>query len=205
MQNFNETEELEQLEPEQTAEAAGTPVGKLTLAVYDFAGTMMSAVIMIMLLFTFVFRLVGVSGRSMLPTLRDGDWMCVSAFCAIPEQGDITIVTQPNFFHEPIVKRIIAVGGQTVNITSSGDVYVDGKLLNEPYISEKLLSTGDFTYPLQIPEGKVFVMGDNRNESTDSRSAMIGLIDSEYLLGNVRFRFSPLSQWKIEYASFDYE
>lgn len=191
---------------------------KLTLNAYDMASVLASAIVTIMLIFTFLFRVVGVVGTSMVPTLNDGDWLLVSAFDKKPQYGQVIIITQPNWFEEPIVKRIIATENQKVDINfNKGEVYVDGVLLDEPYINNLTINQEEgVTFPLTVPEGCVFVMGDNRQGSTDSRSEKIGFIDENYILGVVKLRpfnvsndlyggkaeFSgyPFSQWKIEKA-----
>ena len=184
---------------------------KMTLNAYDMASVLASAIVTIMLIFTFIFRVVGVVGTSMVPTLNDGDWLMISAYDKNPEYGQVIIITQPNWFDEPIVKRIIATENQKVDINfEKGEVYVDDVLLDEPYINNLTINQEDgVTFPLTVPEGHVFVMGDNRQGSTDSRSEKIGFINENYIMGVVKLRpfnvdnytgkFSgyPLSQWKI--------
>lgn len=200
-------ENIEMNRTEQPEEAAEKET-KLTLAqrLVELASIIASSIIAIMLIFTFVFRVVGVSGPSMMNTLRNGDWLLVSAFITEPERGDIVIVTQPNTFNEPIVKRVIAVGGDTIDIDfATATVTVNGNVINEPYLATPTTDDeGGFTYPLTLEEGQVFVMGDNRQHSTDSRSADIGLIDENYILGQVMVRFSPLSSFTI-FGDYDYE
>ena len=154
----------------------------------------------ITLVFVFVIRLEGVSGPSMTPTLLDGEYMALlSNFISRDyEQGDIVVATVPTFDDaRPIVKRVIATAGQTVDIDfSNGEVRVDGVLLEEPYINEPTLTDFDsgLDYPVTVPEGCVFLMGDNRNHSADSRYAPIGCVDTDYILGKVILRIFPFSR-----------
>lgn len=160
--------------------------------IYDMISVFVTAIVIIAILFTFVVRFVGVDGDSMNPTLQHGDWLLVSAVNKEIEHGDIIISTQPNSFNEPLVKRVIAKGGQTVDIDFvTGAVYVDGAELDEPYIAELTHTTEGINFPLLVPEGKLFVMGDNRNDSTDSRSPMVGCVDERYVLGVVKYRIAP--------------
>lgn len=160
--------------------------------IYDIVSIFVTALVIIAFLFTFVARFVGVDGNSMNPTLQHGDWLIVSAINKDIKHGDIVISTQPNSFNEPLVKRVIAKGGQTVDINfSTGAVYVDGVELDEPYIAAPTHTSEGMTFPLLVPEGTLFLMGDNRNDSTDSRSPMVGCVDERYVLGVVQFRLMP--------------
>ncbi len=159
---------------------------------YDAIESVKGAVIVVFLIFAFVFRAVGVDGDSMFPTLKDGDWVAVSSVTAEIDRGDIIVSTQPWERNVPIVKRVIAVGGDTVDIDFDNNaVFVNGSKLNEPYIAELTRVSYDVEFPLTVDEGKLFVMGDNRNVSLDSRSSKIGLIDERYVLGKVLFRVYP--------------
>ena len=171
---------------------------KLPLS-FDIVNIICSAVVAIALLFTFVFRFVGVVGPSMQPTLYEGDWLLVTAAKTSGyKYGDVVISTQPNMFNEPIVKRVIATGGQTVNIDfTTGEVFVDGVLLEEDYIAGNTIDSEGFPGSVTVPEGKLFVMGDNREHSTDSRSDAIGLLDERYIVGKAMVRVFPTDSIKI--------
>lgn len=168
-------------------------------SLFDFASIVMTGIIAIAVVFTFFFRTASVSGRSMMPTLYHGDMLMVTAFDKTHEAGDIVVITQPNDFNEPIIKRIIAVGGQTVDIDfEEGVVYIDGVAESGDYtLASPTFDKEDFEGPVTIPEGFVFVMGDNRNDSTDSRSNMVGLIDERYIYGTVVGRLSPSGNWNV--------
>lgn len=166
---------------------------------FDLASVVMTGIIAITVVFTFCFRTAVVSGRSMQPTLSHGDMLMVTAFDNTHEAGDIVVITQPNAFNEPIIKRIIAVGGQTVDIDfDAGIVYIDGKPEEVTYsLGAPTNEREDFNGPVTVPEGYLFVMGDNRNDSTDSRSIAVGLIDEEYVYGTVIGRIVPFGSWEV--------
>ena len=182
---------------------------KLIISFYENFSMFAVGMVAVMLIFTFGFRVSGVEGTSMLPTLEDGDRVVVTAFDGKPQRGQVIISVQPNDFGKPVVKRIIATENQTVDINfATGDVYVDGVLLSEPYINNPTINNEGVQFPVTVPEGHVFVMGDNRQGSTDSRSDKIGFIDENYILGVVKYRmfagdeygrvkFNPPSEWKV--------
>ena len=153
---------------------------------------------LMMILFLFVFRVVVVSGDSMNDTLIDGDYLLLlsNVFYSEPKSGDVVVACKDSFENGvPIVKRVIAVEGQTVDIDFSKNmVYVDGKRLDEPYIKEDIAyiySSERLSFPLTVEEGKIFVLGDNRRVSLDSRNTRVGLIDKREVLGKAIFLFLP--------------
>jgi len=149
----------------------------------------------IMLIFILLFRIVIVDGTSMNRTLLHGDYILLlgNIFYQEPAYGDIVVVSKDSFDDgAPIVKRVIATEGQTVDIDfDAGIVYVDGKPLDEPYTNTPTNTNGGMTFPLEISEGCIFVMGDNRNKSKDSRYPEIGMVDKREVLGKAIFLILP--------------
>ncbi len=149
----------------------------------------------ILLVFTFFVRMVVVSGSSMFSTLADGDYLLLldHPLCGDLEYGDIVVASMDRFHDgEPIVKRVIATEGQTVDIDfEQGIVYVDGKPLDEPYTHTKTTLDEGMKFPLVVREGCVFLMGDNRNNSRDSRDPLIGQVDQREILGKALFLVLP--------------
>jgi len=161
---------------------------------YEWVQALVCSVLAVVLLFTFVIRLIGVDGHSMVPTLQDGDRLLVlsSALCGGYETGDVVVLRKESFLPTPIVKRVIATEGQVVDIDfSSGIVYVDGVRLHEDYVREGTFTPEGTEFPLTVPEGCVFVLGDNRNNSTDSRDARLGTVDVRYIIGRAVFLAFP--------------
>ena len=161
---------------------------------YEWVQALVYSVLTVVVIFTFGVRLIGVDGRSMVPTLQDGDRLLVAnpMFYDDFKYGDIVVLTKESFLTEPIVKRVIAVGGQTVDIDfDSGSVYVDGKLLNEDYINELTFTTDGTEFPVTVLEGSIFVMGDNRNHSNDSRDVRLGTVDTRHVIGKAMVLVFP--------------
>lgn len=154
---------------------------------YEWVQALVCSVLTVVLIFTFAVRIVRVSGESMRETLQDQDMLVVlnNWLCGGYEPGDIVILQRDDFYgSEPIVKRVIATEGQTVDIDfDAGVVYVDGAALEEPYTREPTWTQEGTEFPLTVPEGCVFVMGDNRNDSDDSRDSALGPVDTRCVLG----------------------
>lgn len=158
--------------------------------------TMMAAFVMV---FTFAARIIVVSGPSMENTLWGGDLILVWGLGYTPAQGDIVVLTQENYQEDSIVKRVIATEGQRVDIDySSNTVRVDGEALKEDYIKELMLvpSYGEGLNHVTVPEGCIFVMGDNRNHSADSRYPDIGIVDVRCVIGRGMAVMFPMEHWK---------
>lgn len=165
---------------------ADEQVGRFSSGLFEWGEALIFSLLLVVIVFTFFFRLIGVSGSSMVPTLHNRDIMAVSNLGYTPARGDVIVLNKKSFDVGPIVKRIIAVGGDSVDINfASGDVYVNGELQDEPYINEPTWTQEGVSFPVTVPEGSVFVMGDNRNESTDSRDTRVGMVDERYIIGHV--------------------
>ncbi len=212
LEEFSDTVSFEPVaeEPAPAAEAAPDaksvsaepPMSKderIKSELFDWMQCIVFALIACILIFLFLGRTVGVVGGSMENTLHEGERLIISDLFYTPENGDIIVLRQESFRNEPIVKRVIATEGQTVDIDfETCTVIVDGVALDEPYTKEYgnyvYYDDQDFDGEITVPEGCVFVMGDNRNGSTDSRTESIGCVDARKILGKVIFRISPLDK-----------
>ena len=186
-------------EPNELETAAAAPEEKkedssLEGFLYCWAQALIAAVVTVILLFTFGVRMIGVSGPSMQDTLYTGDQLLIlnSMFCDF-KAGDVVVINDYNAqLSDTLVKRIVAVGGQTVDIDfTRGVVYVDGTALDEPYIKEPTYSDEGLSFPVTLAEDEVFVMGDTRNHSTDSRSTLLGPVNVGYLQGKALLLIVP--------------
>ena len=167
---------------------------------YQNVRTLVTVLAVLILVFTFVARIIVVSGPSMENTLQNGDAMLVWSLGYTPEQGDVVVLTKRSYQEDSIVKRVIATGGQTVDIDyATGTVYVDGMALEEDYIKEQMQvpSYGDMVNHVTVPEGCLFVMGDNRNQSADSRYPEIGIVDERCVIGRVVAVIFPFSNFGL--------
>ena len=154
----------------------------------------------LILIFTFVVRIIVVSGSSMENTLQNGDSMLVWCLGYEPKQGDIVVLTQRSDQEDSLVKRVIATEGQRVDIDyDTGTVYVDGTPLEEDYIKEamKVPNYGEGVNHVTVPEGYIFVMGDNRNNSADSRYPSIGIIDTRSVIGRAVMVLFPFQDFTL--------
>ena len=159
---------------------------------------LISAALVLVLIFSFFFRIIQVDGSSMVPTLVNGDKLIVWGAGYTPQRGDVVIVDSYPSYGKPLVKRVIAKGGDTVSIDyATGTVAVNGEVLQEDYIAEPTYLGYDVTFPYTVPEGTVFVMGDNRNQSLDSRSTYVGCIDERDILGRVLLCFMPFTDFGV--------
>lgn len=173
---------------------------------YEWVQSLVGSVLVVVAIFTFVIRMMGVDGHSMLNTLQHGDRLLVvnSMLYHDYKYGDIVILRKNGVFDDdPIVKRVIAVEGQTVDIDfAEGIVYVDGEALEEDYIREPTYTAEGTEFPLTVPEGSIFVMGDNRNGSSDSRDYRLGTVDTRYVIGKAAFLFFPGPDYETEKRDF---
>ena len=172
---------------------------------YEWVQALVCSVLAVVLLFTFVIRLIGVDGHSMVPTLQDGDRLLVLSSLLYDDYayGDIVVLRKSEFLEEPIVKRVIATEGQQVDINfETGTVYVDGEALDESQFGLENGITVETNAPLEhtsfpatVPEGHIFVLGDNRLVSEDSRYTEVGMVDVRKVLGKAEFRLFPFDRF----------
>jgi len=171
-----------------------------SLDLYFWLQTFTAILVAFILSVLFLGKITNVDGSSMVPTLQEGDKLLLQSVGYTPCQGDIVVLTK--YFDAaqgPIVKRVIATGGQHIRIDYEENVvYVDDQPLSEPYLAEPMREPG---YPHQsellVPEGTIFVMGDNRNGSADSRDLTLGVVDERYILGRVRMILFPFSAFTV--------
>ena len=186
-------------EHKQPEEEKITGPDAVKVDLYFWLQALVMALVSLILVFTFLGRIISVDGDSMLPTLHNRDMMLLQSVGYTPQPGDVVVLTKESFSPQPIVKRVIAVEGQTVEIDyEAGTVAVDGAVLDEPYIREAMLPLPeDYLSSVTVPEGSIFVLGDNRNNSSDSRKPSIGTVDVRCVLGRARFILFPLSDFGV--------
>lgn len=165
--------------------------GDTSMGLYDWLQCFVSAVVAGILIFVFIVKIDGIKGTSMMQTLQDGDTIVLSNLFYTPKFQDIVFIKSDNF-EIPLVKRVIATAGQSVDIDfERGIVSVDGIELIEDYVNSPTMLRLNFEGPVTVPEGHVFVLGDNRNESSDSRDNRVGMINVRDILGKVYFILIP--------------
>ena len=227
-----ETEETEENAPKEGEksgkdEKKGFDRTKIINDVMDIVESTLTTVFVIVLIFTYLLHPVNIKGHSMEPTLYGSDRIFMTTVYFGIDNGDILVIDNNavylldengdpykadvpnNPIDECIIKRVIACGGQTIDIDNSDPentrVLVDGKEVDEPYLKEnaKTSSGGVFAsqFPLTVPKGYYFVMGDNRENSSDSRSNFVGLIKKDQIYGKAIVRYSPLSEFKFLFNS----
>lgn len=203
---MNETPDIK-----DTVENASPKKGGVAAGLFDYFEIIVFSIIAVLLLFTFCVRLCKVDGGSMKNTLQNEELLLTTNLFYEPQQGDVVVFhLVNNSYQKPLVKRVIATEGQTVLIDlDTSKVFVDGVLLDEPYVylegglynpngyfnSEKLFrnENGHLVFEETVPEGMLFVMGDNRNHSSDSRSRGVGLIDKDCIMGKAILRLKPFT------------
>lgn len=162
--------------------------------VFDWTKSIVAIMFIMLFILTYFFRIVNVDGDSMKNTLINDEKLIVTSFMYTPTDGDIVVISHGQHLDEPIIKRVIATEGETLKIDfDKQKVYVNDKLIDEPYISSEIVR-GDSVIPEIIPEGKIFVMGDNRAISNDSRYNQVGLIDVKDVIGKAQFRILPVDK-----------
>lgn len=204
--NDNDIEVVDAAASELQNDACDEQVPAVKAFVFDWLEVLVHAIIAVVICFSFLFRIATIDGPSMENTLHNGERVIISNLFYEPKVGDIVVISRNkensvytmNESNTPIIKRIIALEGQTVDIDfEEGIVYVDGIALDEPYTKTPTNSKWDIEFPVTVDEGCIFVLGDNRNDSMDSRDARIGeygMIDTRYILGRAVYRVFPLDK-----------
>ena len=183
--NLPDTEEIEAVLTKRKQRLRYWTVMRNVIAVMI---TVSAFIVLVTMLLMPVLRIYG---KSMTPTLESGN-IVLSARSAEFGKGDVVAFYYNN---KVLVKRVVAESGDTVDIREDGTVYINGQKLDEPYVSDKGKGECDIEFPYQVPEAQVFVLGDCRSNSTDSRSSEIGCIDEERILGKIIFRVYPFDKF----------
>lgn len=167
--------------------------------VYEIASILLTAVLAVGIIFTFFFKMSTVSGESMENTLQNGNDLLITSITPNIKQGDVVVISQPNGYEKVLIKRVIAVEGQTIEFDAeTGETIINGERISESYVKEEIKYTYAMSKKYTIPKGKLFVMGDNRNHSADSRDVMVGMIDEDYVMGKVIYRIGDTELFNSE-------
>ena len=177
---------------------------KISKGILEWLEIFVFSIFVVILLFVFLFRNVGVDGDSMRETLHNNDRVIIFNFYNKPKFGDI-VVFSSQVSAKPLIKRVIGLPGDKIRIDfERQEVYVNDVLLKEKYIAELIKDNhGDVVYPVEVPEDSLFVMGDNRNHSHDSRMSDIGMVSMDTVLGKAIFRIYPISDFGSIYVNND--
>ena len=164
---------------------------------YYWTQALIVVLVGLILVCTLAGRVIRVVGSSMVPTLHENDLLLLWSVGYTPQRGDVVVLRKESFLSYPVVKRVIATGGEHVTVDyTTGTVSVDGVALDEPYINGLMVDTGSpnmTVLDVTVPEGSIYVMGDNRNHSSDSRDERLGTVDERYVLGKALCRIFPLT------------
>ncbi len=168
---------------------------RLAVNIFDFFKPIIFIFALVSVIFTFIIRDANVVGNSMSETLRNGDKVLLTSMMYTPKVGDIVAINTENLKQKRIIKRVIATEGQMLNINcGTGEVSVDGILIDEPYVSSSMKPEENLKISVVVPQGSIFVMGDNRYISLDSRDEKIGLISVDDIIGKAQFIFFPFDR-----------
>lgn len=181
---------LSQLEAELERE---TYKGKYKSTLRSTIAVLIVTAAVVVLLAFLIFPVFRIYGSSMSPTVNEGE-IVVSLKGSRFECGDVIVLSYNN---KLLVKRMIAGPGEWIDIDKDGNVYVDGKLIDEPYLTDKAYGDCNISLPYQVPDGRYFVMGDNRSTSQDSRNSIVGCIAEEQIIGRAVLRLWPFSEFGI--------
>lgn len=173
---------------------------RLAVNIFDFFKPIIFVFALVSIVFTFIIRDANVVGNSMTETLHNGDKVLITSMMYTPASGDIVAINTENLKQKRIIKRVIATEGQMLTINyESGEVSVDGIIIDEPYVSSQMKKTENAKISIVIPQGSIFVMGDNRYISLDSRDEKVGLISVDDVIGKAQLVFFPFDRIRYLY------
>ncbi len=173
----------------------------VALVAYECLATLVTALVVLVVLFTFFFRVVEVKGDSMNNTLHNGEHLLLQTVVSEYRCGDIVVIDR--YVMDPMIKRVVAVGGDEVHITSDGKLYVNGRQVVEPYANGVTLPI-DTKHTIRVPDGYVFVLGDNREDSLDSRAKQVGFVYTKDIAGKAVWCVSPMDSFGDIYQNMEY-